>query len=268
MTKLWHNLYLPTENTQAIITTLRDTLTAQDYTLYDPFGTVIGKSYRDRVRLFVTPSHHQWTRILGTPTTHLLQNVSQIAPCLSLAIMSSSETEITVYENGVPVNPHHSLTPYLAEHRTTDDLQGVLNGTLVEDGARTTEDFPMDILPDDLQEQAQNLNPKHINKMFSKLMKRVNKRIGNSDADAARALLQSGVDWATPAGRQVRTLLDILNVDEGGITPNFVDLRDAYQIHQRRAKKPNAILYPGDEEAMKGVPNALDYTPIYAGKDE
>lgn len=268
MTKLWHNLYLPTDNTQPIITTLNDTLTAQGYTLYDPFGTLIGKSYQESVRLFVTPSQQQWTRILGTPTTALLSPLSNIAPCLSLAMTSSTDVEITVYEAGEPVDTHTALIPYLRDGYSADDLTQVLQGTFsVTKGANKADDFPMDILPDDLQQRAQKLNPKHINRMFGKLMKRVNKRVGNKDADSARALLQSGVEWETASGQRIHALMHLLTLNDLGNTPDFVTLRDAYQLHQRRANKPNAILYPGDEDAMNAVPNALDYTPVYAGKD-
>jgi hypothetical protein len=46
-----------------------------------------------------------------------------------------------------------------------------------------------------------------------------------------------------------------------------VALRDSYQLHARRQRKPDARLYPGDEEAMTRVPDALDYIPVYGGKN-
>jgi hypothetical protein len=59
----------------------------------------------------------------------------------------------------------------------------------------------------------------------------------------------------------------------GGLTipsdwqePDFVTLRDAYQLHERRRRNPNAPLYPGDAEAMEAVSDALDYIVLYAGK--
>jgi hypothetical protein len=48
--------------------------------------------------------------------------------------------------------------------------------------------------------------------------------------------------------------------------PDFVTLRDAYALHKRRERSPNATLYPGDAEALAAVPDALTYTPVYAGK--
>ena len=48
--------------------------------------------------------------------------------------------------------------------------------------------------------------------------------------------------------------------------PDFVPLRDAYQVLSRLKRRPNATLYAGDQEAMDAVPNALEYRPVYAGK--
>ena len=48
--------------------------------------------------------------------------------------------------------------------------------------------------------------------------------------------------------------------------PDFVTLRDAYALHERRRRSPKATLYPGDAETLAAVPDALAYTPIYAGK--
>ena len=47
--------------------------------------------------------------------------------------------------------------------------------------------------------------------------------------------------------------------------PDFTTLRDAYQVAERRQRRPNAGLYPGDAEALAAVPDALAYTPVYGG---
>jgi hypothetical protein len=60
--------------------------------------------------------------------------------------------------------------------------------------------------------------------------------------------------------------MNCLTIPLGWISPDFVALRDAYQLHERRRRNPNAMLYPGDAEAMAAVPNALDYAVVYAGK--
>ena len=56
-----------------------------------------------------------------------------------------------------------------------------------------------------------------------------------------------------------------LDVSNNWHEPDFVALRDAYQLHLRRQRNPKAMLYPGDTQAMGAVPNALEYTPIYGG---
>ncbi|MEL7236580.1 MAG: hypothetical protein AAGK74_18905, partial [Chloroflexota bacterium] len=91
----------------------------------------------------------------------------------------------------------------------------------------------------------------------------------NADSEAAKALVQQSaqMNWNTPNGWKIRALLEMLNVPPGWREPPFVSLRSAYSLHARRQRKPDARLYPGDEETMKLVPNALDYTPVYAGKD-
>ncbi len=273
MTILWHNLYLPTDNTPEIVNTLQNALLTHGYTLYNPFGAIPGKAYKDSIRLFIAPpSSTQWTRILATntltPEARLSPALSQIAPCLSVAVLSSETTDLSVYERGEQGDTMGGLTPYLREGHTTDDIERVLTASLINTQSAKSDDFPMDLLPDDLQQQAQHLNPKHINRMFGKLMGQVNKQLGKGDAESARALLQSNMDWNSPAGRRIRALMRLLTIPEDWHKPDFVTLRDAYQIHQRRASKPDAILYPGDNEAMNAVPNALNYTPIYGGKDE
>ena len=47
--------------------------------------------------------------------------------------------------------------------------------------------------------------------------------------------------------------------------PDFDSLRDAYPLHERRRRSPNARIYPGDEAIMAKVSDALLYTPVYGG---
>jgi hypothetical protein len=104
--------------------------------------------------------------------------------------------------------------------------------------------------------------------MFARLTGTTLKKAGGDDnADAAHALIAAGQppDWSAGGGAKISRLMGLLTVPHDWREPDFVTLRDAYQLHLRRQRRPNADLYPGDAEAMAAVPNALDYTPIYAG---
>jgi hypothetical protein len=72
-------------------------------------------------------------------------------------------------------------------------------------------------------------------------------------------------DWNSAGGARIRALADCLNIPNWQ-APDFVTLRDAYALHERRRRSPNATPYPGDAEALAAVPDALDYTPVYYGK--
>ena len=73
-------------------------------------------------------------------------------------------------------------------------------------------------------------------------------------------------DWDSAGGKRIRALADLLTLPSDWREPDFVALRDAYQLHDRKRRNPNATLYPGDAEAMSKVPHALNFTPVYAGK--
>ena len=86
-------------------------------------------------------------------------------------------------------------------------------------------------------------------------------------AASARELIQPP-DWNSPGARRLHALVGCLTLPPNWRDPDFVTLRDAYQLHARRQRKPDARLYPGDEEIMARVPNALDYIPVYGGRDD
>jgi hypothetical protein len=105
-------------------------------------------------------------------------------------------------------------------------------------------------------------------KMFERLSAGLAQRSGNTGNEAAvQNLLQGNQpQWNSAGGAQIRKLLADLTIPSGWQEPDFVTLRDAYQLHQRRRRNPNAPLYPGDADAMEAVSDALDYITVYAGK--
>jgi hypothetical protein len=110
-----------------------------------------------------------------------------------------------------------------------------------------------------------------IDRLSQNLLNKVGQRTG-TDAQSMSAAAQEMIsptppDWNSPGGQRIRAVMQCLTVPDNWRDPDFVALRDAYQLRVRRQRKPDARLYPGDEEAMNRVPDALDYIPIYGGKN-
>ena len=266
----WRSLYLHFDERDRILATLRDALTSLDYTLYDPFSAFPGASFPLTARMFVAPVSEGWTRILGTIDPGLLPALSNLGLCIDITLDAENSAAIGALSQGDTVDPKDALASYLRPGRDVDDLRRALDGdnNAPVDAASDGGPLPFESLPGDVQAMAENLNPKHINRLFSKMMGSVGKRLGG-DQDAARALLSSGVNWDSRGGQKIRAVIACLTIpDPYWREPDFVTLRDAYQLRLRLAQNPGARLYPGDEEAMQAAPDALQYTPVYGGKSQ
>jgi hypothetical protein len=273
MTACWISLYFPCED--GIIPTLQESLTALGYTLYNPFGLLPGKAYPQSVRLFAAPPANGWTRVIGEPDARQLPLLSQRCLCLYTALMGK-DAQVEVYEDGRQTDPLRALIPYLRDGHTMDDLGKTLHGaafSIVEQEESAQPQMlvvPLDDLPEDMRDMARQVNPAQAQKMFERLSGTLMRKVspGGSAADEARRMLAgSAPDWNSVGGQRIRALMACLTVPDNWREPDFVTLRDAYQVHARRQRKPDARLYPGDAEAMQRVPNALDYTPVYGGRD-
>jgi len=249
-------------------------LQAAGYSAYDPFGLIPGSVYADTVRLFVAHPAANWVRVLSDapPPPGLAAAAAPHGIALELCVTNDSHT-INVYMDGQPTaDAAATLAPYARDDVTVDDLRQVLNRpvlALVDDGGQGVGDgVPLDVLPDDVQQMAGDVDAQAASRMFQRVTKSLFGKSGG-DQDAAGALLQGaqGIDWERPQGATVRALMGLLTVPAGWRVPGFATLQDAYSLHTRRQRKPNARLYPGDAETMAAVPDALMYTPIYAGKD-
>lgn len=264
MTTPWHSLYLSCADREALVETLQQSLKHLEYTLYDPFGILPGRAYPLAVRVFAAPPANGWIRIIGAVDPRQFLRLSELGLCLSLAL-DGAEAVIEVYADGQPAADRvQALTPYLRENAAAHDLEQVLSQvyTATQD---KQEGLPLDMLPDDVQQMADNISMKQAQKMFNRLSGRLLK---GADEDAARQLLSGNApDWQSAGGQRIRALMAYLTVPQNWHEPDFVTLRDAYQLHNRRRRNPNAMLYPGDAEAMAKVPNALQYVPVYGGKN-
>jgi hypothetical protein len=271
MTASWTSLYLPCEDSPA--PALQESLTALGYSLYNPFGQVPGKAYAQSVRLFVAPPASGWSRVIGEPDARQLPLLSKTCLCLCVAL-DGKDARIEVYAGGEQAEPRTALVPYLRDGCTMDDLYKTLHPaafSAVEQEESAQPQMlvvPLDDLPENVRDMAGQVDPGQAQKMFERLSGTLMKKVspGGSAAEEARMMLAgSAPDWNSVGGRRIRALIACLTIPDGWREPDFVTLRDAYQVFARRQRKPDARLYPGDAESMQRVPNALDYTPVYGG---
>lgn len=272
----WQSLYLPfddnatrdlndsgaTSGQLGVAETLRRELVAQGYTHFDPFALLPGKSYPNAVRLFVAPVHEGWMRIVGAidPAVRplLMPALSLLAPCL-LVELDGEEAQLEAWLEGEPAPPEIAMMSYAREH---DCIRLALEGVVTAGRSPTVGGLPLDALPADVQDMAGSIDPKQADALFARMSGTLARKAGSSDE--ARNLLRQP-DWTSTGGARIAALMRCLRIPAWR-DPDFATLRDAYALHMRRRRSPNATLYPGDAEALTSVPNALDYTPVYAGK--
>ena len=251
----WSSLYLPCVDN--IAETLKDALKALGYQLYDPFGLIPGKAYPQVVRLFIMPASNGWTRIIGEPDPALLTPLSLLAPCL-LVELDESEAAFTAYIEGEVSTPEVAFAPYTHEH---DCIHLSLQKTEASNNP-SLGGVSLDALPDDVQALAGRVDLKQAGKMFNRLSANLAPKSGGDPS--ARDLIRQP-EWNSVGGARIRALMDCLRIPNWR-DPDFITLRDAYALHERRRRSPKATLYPGDAETMAAVPDARSYLPIYAGK--
>ncbi|MFW5748829.1 MAG: hypothetical protein ACOCYT_04365 [Chloroflexota bacterium] len=271
MSITWNSLYLWCEDTEQIADRIRQILTDKGYTLYDPFGMMPGRAYPQTVRLFVMPPQAGWSRVVGLCTpdgrveTVLLPALSSVGLTLAVSL-DETQSQITVAADGAEADPVAGLEAHLRAGCTADDLRAALAISGEAATRQRTGDVPVDLLPDDIRAMANKVNSRQVEKFFNKIMRQLGRSMGDKQ-QAARDMLNNGhADWSAPAGQRVFALIACLTMPDDWRTPDFVTLRDAYQLHLRRQQRPDAMLYPGDAEAMAAFPDALHCVPVYGGK--
>lgn len=271
MNPIWSSLYCRCDDSSAVAQSLRDSLMAAGYTPVNPFGLIPGKTYPQMVRLFVAPPLDGWVRVVGLPDPMSLPPLSRLGVCVSLALAGETAA-IAIYAGGQAAGAA-ALLPFRRAGCVVEELQRILSGNVGAHGGAplpSQTGFPLDALPADLQSLAGQVNPAQAQKLFARLSGQMLNRAGaGGEADAARALLanEGAPDWNSAGGQQIRALTACLNVPDNWREPDFTALRDAYQLHERRRRLPNARLYPGDAESMSRVPDALAYQVVYGGRD-
>ncbi len=179
---------------------------------------------------------------------------------------------IHVYTNGEAVPIENALVPYLHPNLTANDLHLAIHNTsniIPMDKDKAESGLPFNALPDDIKAMAGSVNTGQAQKMFARLSGDLIKKVRHDkgQADAARALISASdaPDWNSSGGARIRAVMNCLTIPENWREPDFDSLRDAYALHERRRRNPNARTYPGDDAVMAKVPDALTYTPVYGG---
>ncbi len=237
-----------------------------------------GRAYATTVRLFVSPPSEGWVRVNGEFDAALLPTLVGEALCLSVMLRGAQAT-IAAYHHRVQVAVESAFADFLRDDCTPDDVRRIAAGEFdalppIEQAPQPqVMAVPFDALPQNIQTLASDVDADKAQKMFERisgnLMNKASGQQGDAAADAARKMLHQDdtPDWNSAGGQRIRALMRCLTIPADWREPDFVTLRDAYQLHARRQRKPDARLYPGDAEAMAKVPNALEYIPVYAGKD-
>jgi hypothetical protein len=276
----WHSLYLPYADPTSIVETLHSTLQANGYTPYNPFGLVpLGKAYTQTVKAFIAPAEQGWTRVIVAPDTAterasgLARDLSRLVLCLQLSL-EDTRAGLSVFDKGETVDQAAALAQYIqTDQANLRTILHAIHTTPVSNATSNTAGgiggIPLDALGGNVRAMAEGLNPRQAQGLFNRIAGQVLK--GDSDktqAHAARDLLAQGrIEWDDGAGKQIAALMALLSIPSPyWRTSDFVALRDAYALHSRRQRNPNAVLYPGDAEAMHAVSDALRYHPIFAGK--
>jgi hypothetical protein len=270
----WNSLFCLPEPSKNSVDCLQQTLIQLEYTLYDAFDLIPGNSYPDTFKTFIAPTNGQWAHILlddeDVEDLELLaEPLSDYGLCL-LVHLDQAEATLTLYEHRVQVDIAQGLVNHLLGGKSVDDLNRALSGKLPLPTIETQADEQSQILaindlPHDMRQMAQGINLPNAQKMFQRF---TGSLMGRGDAQDAQDLLNADpLDWNSAGGMTIRGVMACLIAGDSWLSPDFATVRDAYQRHIRLHRRPTAKLYPGDQQMMDAVPNALDYKPVYGGQD-
>jgi hypothetical protein len=257
----WHSLYvftsLPLENT------LSDWLKNQGYTRYDPFNTLGGASYPQAMRLFLAPTVDDVTRILvecnqAAPVLALAADLSSCGPCLSLRL-DGTAAHIVLYHDGKETQDWTMI----AKRGVTSFQIDAARQPGTAQVSQPSSVIPVEDMPASLQTMAQTVSQYQVGRLFQKMAFQVMSR---TQQTAAEKFLQGLPRWDSSNGRMLTSCMNLLRVSKTWRDPDFPTLRTAYWLHLRRRTQPNAPLLPGDDNALRRVPDALTYKPLYGGK--
>lgn len=267
----WNSLFCLIDNP---VDALQQTLVSLDYELYNAFDLIPGKAYPDTFKTFIAPDSGHWTHILVDNETDI-EDLEWLAESLSkqgvvlLAHLDLSDASLQLYVDGDEAEFDEVLRDHLLDGKSADDLSRALDGklplpTIEPQADEQSQILAINDLPPEMRQMAQGLKPSGAQNLFQKMTRSL---MGGGDAERAQQLLNADqLDWNSEGGMVIRGVLSCLIAGDRWLSPDFVTVREAYQRHTRKQRRPNARLYPGDQQMMDAVPNALDYTPVYGGQ--
>jgi hypothetical protein len=235
---------------------------------YDPFGLMPStRAYAQTVKLFVAPADDQtrWLQLIPAPDSalpdDLLRTLSQQNRLILHVILEDESTaQFIVYRDGERSSSwRDELRPYYVDSAARP--QSPSSGS--KSSASST--IPTDGMPENLRAMTDQLGGLQ-NRQVQNMMNRMTNKLLNADQQqkGQNLLRGSQIDWSRSGGQQIAQVLSSLGIPDWQ-SPDYTALRDAYQLQRRLQRNPNARLYPGDQDAIDAVPDALRYTPIFAG---
>ncbi|MCU0497448.1 MAG: hypothetical protein MUF87_08870 [Anaerolineae bacterium] len=259
MSSSWHSLYFYCDRPDKLIESIWAGLAAEGFTRYDPFGLMpITKVYARTVKGFLAPPQNGWSRvILASDTPFPDEILTRLAlPALAIDWSDQGLKARVLAQNAL--DPRPDALQNLLTAAQFDQLTRVWD---LPDGAGSTVtkgDPALAVIPD-----VRGVDPRQAQKWMTEMSGKL--LSAEQQAAGQQILQQQRIDWQSAGGQKIAAVLACLPIPVWR-EPDYVVLRDAYQLQQRRQRNPNAMLYPGDAEAIAAVPNALIYTPIFAGK--
>jgi hypothetical protein len=278
MSQSWYSVYIPTTAAETVAQALQSVLVAQGFTTYDPFpggtGTLTGLSAS--VRQFVAPTQEGWVRVLGQPFDDALAEFGEAVKLPILyAWLTEQNSGFVLFREGERHRTPEAFELFLRPEHTLDELCSAFEGKTKVDVIDSGEGEAADsVLPADLRQfaQQQGVDDKKASKVVERLSASLFSKLGGEgqeiDQEQARELFAGGGrdPWNSLAGQRIRAIAALLRFPANWRTPAWDTVREAYQIYRLQERNPRMALMPGDREAMKAVPNALRYIPVYLGK--
>lgn len=263
---LWHNLYVSTSDHERVAIALHNSLQEQGYISYDPFAGGMGTppGLTETVKMFVAPSQDNWVRILGEVPASITLPFTYLR-----GWVGEHSAGFSAWEGNTALQ----ITDFLRAPYTSVEWDQLINRA-VDNTARMDN---TSALPAELRHMAEQnkINPAQAESMFNRLTGQLFNKMDKQSGGTAKTLQTQAkqvlhnpmaVDWSRGWAARLAALASLLILPDNWRTPDFITLRDAYQVARRLKKSPKALLMNDEKVALGMVDNAIDYQPVYMGK--
>lgn len=281
--QMWHCMYLSAADPDTTAGTLRALLAAQKYEAFDPFpgGKGTPPGLRTAVRLFVTPAHDGWVRVVGRPPADIVPDFSRrMEQIVIYGWLDTDGGGFAVYEEGLRHDDSAALVPYLLPGKEIADLEMAIAGkvkvsVLDEDEISLPHGLGGGSLPPHVRQRVREKGmPRGASWVARQMERRLlgrPKRGDDEDArdlEAARAALAGKKFdlWNSLNGQRVRAIAAALRLPDNWRLPDWQIVSEAYHVYRLRERNPRMALLPGDKEALEAVPHIGSYLPVYMGR--